>query len=150
MAVALLDSSASIAYLDADDALHLDAVDAVEGAIRSGSPLAISAVSWAEILNGAYQGHHDVGTVRGFVADLGVAILAVDVDVAERAAWLQAEYAGTRRGGTEIPKLRTPDALILATAALYGDIDTVVCGESKWSRVPGVDADMVVLRERTS
>jgi hypothetical protein len=63
--VALLDSSASIGYLDADDALHLDAVRTVEALLRGGSPLAISALSWAEILNGAHRGHHDVGTAAG-------------------------------------------------------------------------------------
>ncbi len=144
--VALLDSSAFAGYLDRSDALHVDAVDAVEGLLRSGSSLAISAVSWAEMLNGALQGHHDVEDVRGFVRDFGVAIVPVDTDVAETAAALQAAYARTGRRG-DTPKLRTPDALILATATVFAEIDTVV-GDKKWPNVPDVDAGIVLLSER--
>jgi predicted nucleic acid-binding protein len=93
--VALLDSSALIGYLDADDDLHASAVEAVEGLLRGGSTLAISAVSWAELLNGVHQGHHDQHIVRGFVDDSGVSILPVDAAVAERAAALQAQHAAS-------------------------------------------------------
>lgn len=147
MGVALVDSSAYIGYLDVGDALHAHAVEVVEGLLRAGSPLAISAVTWAEVLRGAHQGHHDEEMVRGFVADFNVAIVAVDAEVAEQAATLQAQYAKTSRKH-ETPKLRTPDALILATAVLYADIDTVVCGDGQWLSVPGVDADFRLLRER--
>jgi predicted nucleic acid-binding protein len=144
--VALLDSSAFVGYLDVGDGLHADASDAVESLLRRGSSLAISAVTWAEILNGVYQDHHDEEVVRDFVRDFGVAIITVDVDVAETAAALQAGYARTGRRGDK-PKLRTPDALILATATLYSDIDTVVGGDSKWRNVPDVTAGIVLLRE---
>lgn len=146
MGVALLDSSAFAGYLDRTDALHADAVDVIEGLLRGGSSLAISAVTWAEILNGAHQDHHDEEQVRGFVRDFGVAILVVDAEVADTAAALQAGYArtGTRRNR---PKLRTPDALILATATLYGDVDTVVAGDSQWTNVPDVEADVILLRD---
>jgi len=139
--VALLDSSALIGYLDADDDLHADAVETIEGLVRGGFSLAISAVSWAELLNGVRQGHHDERVVRGFVSDLGVSILPVDTAVAERAAVLQAQYAssGTRR---ERRRLRTPDALILATAAVSDDIEVVVCGDAKWSSVRGLGAEI--------
>jgi predicted nucleic acid-binding protein len=80
------------------------------------------------------------------VRDFGVAIVPVDAEVAEAAAALQAGYArsGRRR---DAPKLRTPDALILATATVYDEIDTVVGGDTKWMNVPGVDAEIILLRE---
>ena len=144
MGVALLDSSALIGYLDADDDLHASAVRAIEELVRGGSTLAICAVSWAELLNGIHQGHHDERIVRGFVADFGVAILPVDVAVAERAAELQAQHAGSgaRR---ERRRLRTPDALILAAAVSDG-IESVVCGDAKWPGVRGIDAKVSLLR----
>ena len=145
MGVALLDTSAVIAYLDPDDELHASSVVAIEGLLRGASPLAISAVSWAELLNGAHRGHHDEQTVRGFITDLGVSILPVDAAVAERAASLQAEHAGTGAKGAT-PRLRTPDALILGTAAVADDIDTIVCGDAKWRRVSGLRAEVTLLR----
>ncbi len=142
MGVALLDSSAFVGYLDVDDALH---ADAVEGLLRGGSSLAISAVSWAEILNGVNQEHHEEEVARGFVRDFGVAIPSVGAEVAETAASLQAGYARTGRG-RDRPKLRTPDALILATAAFYADIDTVVGCDRKWMNVPDLQASVLLLR----
>src|SRR5258707_7945213 len=99
MGLTLLYSSVLIAYLDRDDTLHEGSAQAIESALRSGSGLAISVVSWAEILNGAKQGHHDEGAVREFVADFGVEILPVTTAIAEHAARLQAGYAasGARR-----------------------------------------------------
>lgn len=133
MNVALLDSSAVTAYLSGDDALHSDAVSAIEHAVIDGATLAISAVTWSELLNGAHIGHGDAETLWGFVA--------------ERSAALQAAYAsmGRRR---DAPKLRTPDALILATVNSCEDIDTVICGDSRWPNVPRVEAEVKLLRER--
>jgi predicted nucleic acid-binding protein len=145
--VALLDSSAVVAYLYADDALHVDAVDAIEGAMRGGASLAISAVTWAELLNGADIGHQEQEVVRGFIGEFGITILAVDAVVAEQAAALQGAYARTGRG-RDRPRLRTPDALILATAATRDDIDAVICGDAKWPKVPGVTQPIRLLRER--
>jgi predicted nucleic acid-binding protein len=143
--VALLDSSAVVGYLYADDTLHRDATSAIEHAVVAGSTLAISAVTWAELLNGAHIGHIEQNTLRGFVAEFGIAILPVDANTAEQAAALQSGYADTGRGRTA-PKLRTPDALILGTCNAYDDIDVVICGDVKWSKVPGVHAPVQLLR----
>lgn len=134
----LLDSSVLIAYLDRDDTLHDGAAEAIESALRSGSGLAIAAVSWAEILNGARQGHHDEAAVREFVADLGVDILPVTSAIAEQAAQLQAGYAASGPRRRDTPRLRTPDALILATGEIFEEVEQVLTGEPKWANVPGV------------
>ncbi|MCW3005081.1 MAG: PilT protein domain protein [Conexibacter sp.] len=139
MGVALLDTSAVIAYLYGDDGLHPGATIAIEEAVAEGTTLAISAITWAELLNGP-----DQEVVRDFVRDVGITILPVDGRVAERAAALQAGYA--KRGRRhDRPRLRLPDALILATANAY-DIDVVIGGDAQWPKVPGVAATVMLLR----
>lgn len=147
MGLTLLDSSAAIAYLDSDDSLHSSAAEAIEGAVRDGDGLALSAVSWAEMLNGAYGGHHDEAHVREFMADFGVLILSVDEDVAERAAGLQHEFrrAGNTRESER--KLRTPDALILATADVEPEVRQVIGGDDKWSKLRGLRAHVELIRD---
>jgi predicted nucleic acid-binding protein len=98
-----------------------------------------------ELLNGAHQGHHDEQIVRGIVADLGISILAIDAAVAERAAFLQAQHARSA-GKRDPPRLRTPDALILATASLSEQVDTVVCGDVTWRNVAGLSVEIELLR----
>ncbi len=137
-----------IAYLVAGDALHADAAEAIEAAMSRGNSLAMSAVNWCEVLQGALLGHYLEQELREFVEDFDIAIVPVDTEVAERAAGLQAAYRATSRREPR-PKLRTPDALILATSVVYADIHTIICGDAKWSRVPGVNADVVLLRART-
>ncbi len=137
-----------IAYLVAGDALHADAAEAIEAAMSSGNSLAMSAVNWCEVLQGALLGHYLEQKLREFVEDFDITIVPVDRDVAEQAAGLQAAYRATSRRGPR-PRLRTPDALILATSVVYADIHTIICGDVKWSKVPGVTADIVLLRERT-
>lgn len=137
-----------IAYLVAGDALHADAAEAIEAAMSSGSSLAMSAVNWCEVLQGALLGHYLEQKLREFVEDFDITIVPVDRDVAEQAAGLQAAYRATSRRGPR-PRLRTLDGLILATSVVYADIHTLICGDVEWSKVPGVTADIVLLRERT-
>ena len=144
MAVALTDGSAIIAYLVEDDALHDSAVRAIETAMRSGKSLAMSAVTWSETLHGALLGYVPEAELREFVRDFGIEVLDVDVDVAEQGAALQKAYRDTSSKEPR-PRLRAPDALILATSLVYGDIDTVICGDEKWTKVPGVAAEIAVL-----
>ena len=146
MAVALLDSSAVVAYLVEGDALHADAVEAIESTMKEGSSLAISAVTWAELLHGALLGHLPEDALREFVDDFGIEILPVDGEVAEEAAFLQKTYRETNKK-TPRPKLRTPDALILGTSVAR-ELEIVICGDEKWSRVPGVDAKIILIREQ--
>jgi predicted nucleic acid-binding protein len=146
VALALVDSSALIAYMVRGDALHDSAVDAIESAMRAGTSLAISAVTWTETLHGALLGHLPEAELRDLVGDFGIAILAVDARVAEEAAALQKAYRDTRRKEPR-PRLRTPDALILATSLVHADVETVICGDEQWAKVPGVTAEIVFLRE---
>ena len=146
MAVALLDSSAVVAYLIEGDTLHGAAVSAIESRLEAGTSLAISAVTWSELLHGARLGYLPEDVVRGFQHDFGVEVLPIDMRIAEQAADHQAAYAsaGKRR---ERPRLRTPDALILATATVHADCETVICGDEKWQRVPDTRITIELLTE---
>lgn len=145
MGLTLLDSSTIIGYLDATDLLHEDAVAKVEATVASGNGLAISVVTWAEILHGALLGHREESIVRGFVEDFGVEIIAADAATAERAAELKTAYARKARGG-RVQKLRTPDAFILATADLVAEVDLVIAGDDQWATVPGVRPRIRLIR----
>ncbi|HET6508618.1 MAG TPA: PIN domain-containing protein [Baekduia sp.] len=144
MAVALLDSSAVIAYIDRGDSLHDDAASAIESAVRAGSLLAISVIAWSELLHGAVLGHHPEEAIREFAHDFGVDIVDVDRDTAEHAIALQAAYNATGRK-REQRKLRTPDALILATHQQHAEIDQVICGDVQWTKVPGIEPGAITL-----
>lgn len=132
MGVALLDSSVVVAFLVGDDALH-DAADAALRKVAREHVLAISTVTVAELLTGAKLGHHDEAIVRRFVAEVVGSRLAVDEQVAERAAELRAANRA----------LRTPDALILATADLQADV--VVTGDARWAKMRGIGCAVVTL-----
>jgi predicted nucleic acid-binding protein len=133
--VILLDSSAVVGFLQPDDALHEAASRAIASAIRGGERLAISAVSWMEILTGALLGHREELTVRGFLADFAIQALPVDVAVAERAARIRARHAERAGDGRRRSTIRPPDALILATADVHPDVDRVMGGDARWTRV---------------
>jgi hypothetical protein len=69
----------------------------------------------------------------------------VDVHVAEQAAALQKAYRDTSLREPR-PRLRTPDALILASSVVYSEIATVTGGDEKWAKVPGLEAEIALLQ----
>jgi predicted nucleic acid-binding protein len=147
VALALVDSSALVAYIVEGDTLHRSATEAIESALRGGQGLAVSAVTWTEVLRGALLGYFAEPEVYELAVDFGITVLAVDEAVAQRAAELQIAYRGTR-SRAPWPTLRTPDALILATAETYDEVEAVIAGDTQWANVPGVATDLVLLRER--
>lgn len=134
MGTALLDSSAVVGFLQPDDTLHDAAAAAIGRAVRTGSSLAISAVTWTEILTGATLGRREEAIVRGFAADFAIAILPVDPAVAERAARIRGRSAERLPSGRRRSTIPAPDALILATADLDARVDRVIGGDARWTR----------------
>lgn len=147
MGLALLDSSALVAYVQDGDTLHASATEVIESTVRGGTGLVVSSVTWTEVLHGALIGRVPEGAVVEFVDDFGIDALPVDGYVAERAADLQMAYRHTRKRAPW-PRLRTPDALILATAETYDDVTTVIAGDRQWANVPGLSVEVLTLRER--
>lgn len=131
----LLDSNVIVGFLDADDALHEVSVAKLREIVPR-EPLAASVIGYAEVMTGAKLGHHPEDRVLGFFDALIRDLLPVDRAVADRAAAIR----GERRS------LPMPDALILATADIHDEIDTVICADSAWPKVPGLDCEVELLR----
>lgn len=132
MGVALLDSSVVVAFLNGDDALH-GAADAAVRDVARAHGLAVSVVTVAEVLTGAKLGHHDETIMRRFLTEVVGTRFAVDEPVAERSA----ELRGSNR------RLRTPDALILATGDLHAD--AVVTADAGWAKVREIGCAVVTI-----
>jgi predicted nucleic acid-binding protein len=130
-----LDSDAVIGFLDSGDALHVAADSAIRELLHS-DKLVVSVVTYAEVLTGARLGHHDEDVVAGFFAELISEVLAVDVAVADMAADLRAQQRS----------LRMPDALILATAEVNPEVETIVSGDANTAKVAGLGCKVHLLR----
>ena len=131
----LLDSPIIVGFLDADDALHEIAVTRLREIVGS-HPLAASVISYAELMTGVSLGHHSHERVDRFFDALVKDLLPVDREVAARAATLRGKRIS----------LRMPDALILATADLHEDIDTIVCADDDWPKVKGLSCKVELLK----
>jgi predicted nucleic acid-binding protein len=105
VAAVALDADVLIAFLDASDAQHESAVEALRPRLATGEHLLIAAGVYAEILvRPLLLGSDD--RVDAFINAIGASIVPIDRDIARRAARLR----GSHRG------LRLPDAISLATA----------------------------------
>jgi predicted nucleic acid-binding protein len=108
MALTVLDAGIVIAVLDSNDAHHIAARVALADARRRGEELAVPASAYAEILVGPFrQGPGAADKVDEFLAALPARVEPATREVAATAARLRALHA---------PKLRLPDALVVATA----------------------------------
>jgi predicted nucleic acid-binding protein len=108
MALTILDAGIIIAILDASDAHHAAAKDALTRARSRGDELAVPASAYAEVLVGPFRlGAHAVAQVDGFLAALPARVEPATRDIAATAARLRAQHGA---------KLRLPDALVVATA----------------------------------
>jgi predicted nucleic acid-binding protein len=105
MADVALAADVVIAFLDPADAQHDRAVEALRPHLAAGSRLLLAASVYAEILVRPMQRGSDAA-VDAFVDGIAARIVAVDRDIARRAAELRARHRS----------LRLPDALSLATA----------------------------------
>jgi predicted nucleic acid-binding protein len=122
MAVTVLDASVVIAFLDAHDAHHAAAVDAIGN--MSGQALVLPASAYAETLVDPWRAGADAITVlKRFLAELGVRIEPLTAEIAERAARLRSMHRG----------LRLPDALVLATADALDA--TALTADRAWPRI---------------
>jgi predicted nucleic acid-binding protein len=119
--LAILDSSAVIAAIDDQDALHRRSVEAIR-AIRKTHELAVPAVAYAEVLVGAFgQDEHAVATVETFV--LAAPVRELSRAMARRAASIRAEHG-----------LPLPDAMIVGTAVeLHADV--ILTADRRWTDV---------------
>jgi predicted nucleic acid-binding protein len=130
----LLDSTVIVGFLDGDDALHEVAVAKLKEVFGRTS-LVASTVSYAEVMTGVARGHHPKQQVERFFDVVVTDLLAVDRPVAARAATLRGKRVS----------LRMPDALILATADVHSEVDTVLCADADWPKVKGLSCKVELL-----
>lgn len=135
MGLILLDSTVIVGFLDADDALHEVTVAKLKEVVGNHAFVA-SVVSYAEVMTGVSLGHHARERVEEFFDALIKDLLPIDRPVAARAAALR----GERRS------LPMPDALILATADLHDEVDTVLCADGDWPKVKGLSCAVDLLK----
>lgn len=105
MATIALDADVLIAFLDASDDQHQRAIDLLRPRLAAGARIVIAASVYAEILVHPLKSGSDQA-VDDFLAAIGADVVAVDRDIARRAAQLRATHRS----------VRLPDALSLATA----------------------------------
>jgi predicted nucleic acid-binding protein len=135
----LLDSTVIVGFLDADDALHEATVARFKEIVGSQLPVA-SVISYAEVMTGVSLGHHPKERVEGFFDTFVKDLLPVEKPVAERAS----ELRGVRKS------LPMPDALILATADLQPEVETVLCADGDWPKVKGLNCGVELLKADAS
>lgn len=131
----VLDSGAVVGFLDRRDALHAAADRAIRQLVN-GQRLLVSTVTYAEVLTGARIGHHDEAQVKGFFEGLISEVLPVSTEVADMAASIRCRAKS----------LRMPDALILATAETSPEVETVLTGDARLSKVGGLSRKVQLLR----
>jgi predicted nucleic acid-binding protein len=100
-----LDADVVIAFLDAGDDQHERAVDLLRPLLGGGAEIVIGASAYAEVMVRPLA-RGTGGRVDEFIDAIGATVLAIDRELARRAAGLRARHRS----------LRLPDALSLATA----------------------------------
>lgn len=129
-----LDSDAVVGFLDRSDGLH-QAADATIRELAVEHRLAVSVITYAEVLTGVRLGHHSEEKVAGFFREAVSEIFPVKIEVADRASALRARNRS----------LRMPDALIVATADLEPGVNLLLTGDQGILKVKGLDCDIRLL-----
>ena len=135
----VIDASLVVAYLDGNDVFGAVAAMLFDDLVGPGEyPATVSAVTVTECLVRPFRAGPEAATlVSTFLAHFpNLRVRAVDFEVAAEAARIRAA-AG----------LRTPDALVLATAVVDG-VGTVVTADGGWGLAAGQlpDVRLVILR----
>lgn len=123
MGLIVVDAGVLIAILDASDAHHLAARDAVRAALDRGDSLVLPASAYAEVLVAPLRRDGESGAVVDSLIDaLPATVQPITRPIARAAAELRAEH-GTR--------LRLPDALVVATALDLG-AERLITTDRRW------------------
>jgi predicted nucleic acid-binding protein len=127
VALTVLDAGVVIAILDASDVHHQAALAGVTSAVDRGDELVLPASAYAEVLVAPHRrGRQAVATVEAFVDALPARVEPATRAIAAIAAELRARHG---------PKLRLPDALVVATALGLG-AERVLTTDARWPRLP--------------
>jgi predicted nucleic acid-binding protein len=119
----VLDAGVLIAVLNADDAHHDHARQAIAAVRDRGDRLVVPASAYAEVLVAPLRQSPGSGdAVDDFLGALPASVEAATRQIARQAAELRARHGN---------RLRLPDALVVATA-LSLEADRVVTTDARW------------------
>lgn len=125
MGLTIIDAGVVIGTLDANDAHHEAALEALRTGLDRGDRFAVPASVYAETLVGPFRrGDEAVVEAEAFFADMGIRIEPISREIARLAARLRAEHG---RG------LRLPDALVIATTEAL-QAECAVTTDRGWPR----------------
>ena len=120
MALAVLDASVFIAFLDPDDAHH----GATRTAFEQGDRLVLPASAYAEVMVHPFErGAAAVRHVESVIRELPILLEPISAEIGRRAAELRAKR-----------RLRLPDALVIATGDVL-DADVVLTADQRWRKL---------------
>lgn len=128
----ILDTGVLIGVLNPLDVHHSVATDTLHNARRSGDSIVLPTLVIAELLVGAYRlGPDSVRIAEDFTDSVADRVIDIGLRIARTAARLRAVH----------PKLRMPDALVIATG-LVEVVTRIVTTDAAWA---GVDARVELL-----
>lgn len=126
MGLTVLDAGVIIGVLDADDAHHAEAQEALAAVVETGDKIAVPASVYAEVLVApSRRGAAAVRAVDAFLDDLAANVEPVTRQLAKRAAQLRARHG---------KRLRLPDALVVATA-VHLHAEQIMTTDREWPDV---------------
>ena len=104
-AVAVFDANVLIAFLNRDDASHLEAVARIRAATVPGTRRLLCAVTYPEIAMGPLRRGEPPEDLESMLTELWFETITVDLALARRTAAVRVRF----------PRLAWPDAFVLAT-----------------------------------
>lgn len=126
MALTVIDAGVTIAILDAGNAHHASAKEAVRQALTANGTVVLPVSAYSEGLVVPFRhGPERAALVDSFVDALPATLQAVTREIAREAARLRAQHG---------PRLRLPDALVIATA-LELSADRILTTYRRWPDV---------------
>ena len=133
MGLTVLDAGVVIALLDANDRHHQEARSRLHRARAEGQQFVLPASAYAEVLVGPMRRDPAAAdVVNAFVDALPAVVVLADREVAAIAASLRAGH----------PRLRLPDALVVATASALA-AERIITTDAAW---PELGIQVEVLR----
>ena len=127
MGLTVLDAGMVIGVLDGADIHHDAARRLLAAAVANGDSLAVPASVYAELLVGpARRGTAARRAVDAFLGDLPADVEPITRQSAARAAELRATHG---------PRLRLPDALVVATG-IHLKADRILTTDRRWPKLP--------------
>ena len=138
MGLILLDATVIAGFLDADDPLHEVTVTRLKELLGT-HQLVASVLSWGNVIDGVCLAHHPQEHIEGFF-DAFVKLLPLDSQMATSAARLARKHRS----------LSMPDALILGTADVEPEIETLLGTDPTWLKITGLRCKVELLQARAS